>query len=226
MQRLAIEGFDVVAGARRVERLKDVVGRFGGRALPLDVTDLDSVRDFAARVDDVDLLVNNAGKAIGMEKIADLPDEHAREMWETNVLGVLNMTRTLLPRILEVAGHIVNVGSTSSFETYPGGGGYTATKHALRAITRTLRLELVGTPVRVTEISPGLVQTEFAAVRFDHDQDRAAKVYEGMEPLTADDVADCIAWAATRPRHVDIDEIVLRPVAQAASTVVARRSHE
>ena len=223
-RRLAVEGFDVIAGARRIERLREVVEPYAGRALPLDVTDPESVRDFTEHLDDVDLLVNNAGKAIGMEKVADLSGEHALEMWETNVLGVLNMTRALLPKVIEAAGHIVNVGSTSSFETYPGGAGYTATKHALRAITRTLRLELVGTPVRVTEISPGLVQTEFAGVRFGHDQARAAKVYEGIDPLTADDVADCIAWAATRPKHVDIDEIVLRPVAQAASTVIARRS--
>ena len=223
-RRLTKEGFAVIAGARRVEKLRDEVEAYGGRALQLDVTDLDSVRNFAERLDDVDLLVNNAGKAIGMEKVAELSDEHARTMWETNVLGVLNMTRALLPKLVETGGHIVNVGSTSSFETYPGGGGYTATKHALRAITRTLRLELVGTPVRITEISPGLVQTEFATVRFDHEEERAAKVYEGMEPLTADDVADCIAWAATRPKHVDIDEIVLRPVAQASSTVIARRS--
>ena len=224
--RLASEGFVVIGGARRVERAGAVVEPLGGRALPLDVTDLESVQDFAASIERVDVLVNNAGKALGMERLSELSDEHAREMWETNVMGVLNVTRSLLPHIEKAGGHIVNVGSTSGLEAYPGGGGYTATKHALRALTKTLRLELVGTPVRVTEVLPGLVQTEFANVRFDQDAERAGKVYEGIDPLTADDVADCIAWAVTRPPHVDIDEIVVRPVSQATSTVIARRPRE
>ena len=222
VRRLAAEGFTVVAGARRVDRLKGVIEGIDGRAMELDVTDPASISFFAGAVEEVDVLVNNAGKALAMEKISELSDAHARAMWETNVLGVLGMTRELLPKIEGSGGHIVNVGSTSSFETYPGGAGYTSTKHALRALTRTLRLELVGIPVRITEISPGLVQTEFASVRFGNDEQRAAKVYEGFVPLTAEDVADCIAWAVTRPPHVDIDEIVLRPVAQATSTIVAR----
>ena len=221
-KRLAREGFFVVAGARRIERVQEVLAGTGGRAVSLDVTDADSIERLAAELDRVDVLINNAGKARAMEKVSELSDAHARDMWETNVLGVLNMTRALLPKLKEAGGHIVNVGSTSSFETYPGGAGYTSTKHALRAITRTLRLELVGTPVRVTEISPGLVETEFSRVRFDQDEARAAKVYEGFQPLTPDDVADCIAFAVTRPAHVDIDEIVIRPVAQASSTLVAR----
>ncbi|MDQ4143971.1 MAG: SDR family NAD(P)-dependent oxidoreductase [Actinomycetota bacterium] len=221
--RLASEGYEVVGGARRVEKAAAVLEPVGGRALALDVTDAGSVDAFAREIERVDVLVNNAGKAIGLEPLADLSDKHAREMWETNVLGLLSVTRALLPQIERSAGHIVNLGSTSGFETYPGGGGYTATKHAVRALTRTLRLELVGKPVRITEISPGLVQTEFASVRFDWDEARAAKVYEGIDPLTAEDIADCIAWAVTRPPHVDIDEIVVRPVAQAASTIIARR---
>jgi NADP-dependent 3-hydroxy acid dehydrogenase YdfG len=119
-------------------------------------------------------------------------------------------------------GHIVNLGSTASFETYPGGGGYTATKHAVRAITRTLRLELLGKPIRITEVCPGLVETEFSIVRFDGDAERAKVPYAGITPLSDDDIADCIAWALTRPSHVDIDEIVVRPVAQATSRDVAR----
>ncbi|MDQ3941259.1 MAG: SDR family NAD(P)-dependent oxidoreductase, partial [Actinomycetota bacterium] len=144
-------------------------------------------------------------------------------MWETNVLGAIRMARSLIPQ-LEASrnGHIVNVGSTSSFETYPAGGGYTATKHALRAITRTLRLELLGRPIRVTEISPGLVETDFSLVRFEGDRERAKKPYEGITPLTAEDVADCIAWAVTRPPHVNIDEVVVRPLAQATSTKIVR----
>ena len=120
------------------------------------------------------------------------------------------------------AGHIVNLGSIAGFETYPGGAGYTASKHAVRAITRTLRLELLGKPIRVTEVAPGLVETEFSIVRFDGDTERAKKPYEGITPLTAEDIADCIAWAVTRPPHVNIDEIVVRPTAQAGATLIAR----
>ncbi|HYO61194.1 MAG TPA: SDR family NAD(P)-dependent oxidoreductase, partial [Actinomycetota bacterium] len=156
--------------------------------------------------------------------IAELSDEAAEKMWSTNVMGVLRMTRELLPKIeASGAGHVVNVGSVAGFETYRGGGGYTASKHALRALTQTLRLELLGKPVRVTEIAPGLVETEFSLVRFGGDEAKAKQPYEGIEPLTAEDVADCIAWAVTRPPHVDIDEIVVRPVAQARATEVARK---
>lgn len=221
--RLASEGFEVVAGARREDRAAGVVAPFGGRAFTLDVTDPDSVAAFASNVERADVLVNNAGKAVGMETLADLADEPARDMFETNVLGVISVTRSFLPMLERSGGHIVNVGSTSGLEVYPGGGGYTATKHALRALTKTLRLELIGKPIRITEVMPGLVETDFAKVRFGGNEERAAKVYDGIEPLTAEDVADCIAWAVTRPRHVDIDEIVVRPVAQATSTVIARR---
>jgi NADP-dependent 3-hydroxy acid dehydrogenase YdfG len=145
-------------------------------------------------------------------------------MWETNVMGVLRMTRALLPSITASGdGHVINVGSIAGFETYIGGAGYTAVKHAVRAMTKTLRLELLGRPVRVTEIVPGLVETEFSLVRFAGDEQRAQSVYRGMEPLVAADVADCIAWAATRPSHVNIDEIVVRPRDQATATMVHRR---
>lgn len=222
--RLANEGFDVVLGARRVDRLADVAARCNGRPLQLDVTDTRSVDEFASALDRVDVLVNNAGMASGLTPIEDLTDERARVMFDTNVLGLIAVTRALLPKIKESKrGHVVNVGSIAGFEVYPGGGGYTATKHALRAITRTLRLELLGTPVRVTEVQPGMVETDFSLVRFDGDAERAAKVYEGVTALTADDVADCIAWAVTRPPHVDVDEIVVRPVQQATVTNVARR---
>ncbi|HEY7875154.1 MAG TPA: SDR family NAD(P)-dependent oxidoreductase [Actinomycetota bacterium] len=214
--RLAREGFALVLGARRLDRLDEVARATGGRALALDVTDPESVAAFTASIDRVDVLVNNAGLASGVEAIADTPDERLLVMWETNVLGLLRVTRSLLRPLQESdAGHIVNVGSIAGFETYKGGGGYTASKHAVRAITRTLRLELLGTGVRVTEIAPGLVETEFSIVRYDGDTDKAKKPYEGMTPLTADDVADCIAWAVTRPPHVNVDEIVVRPVDQA-----------
>jgi NADP-dependent 3-hydroxy acid dehydrogenase YdfG len=144
-------------------------------------------------------------------------------MLDTNVLGLLRVTRAFLP-LLRAAphAHIVNLGSIAGFEVYPGGAGYTASKHAVRAVTGTLRLELNGEPIRITEIAPGMVETEFSEVRFGGDSGRAADVYAGVQPLTADDIADCIVWAVTRPPHVDIDLMVVRPVAQAAAYLVAR----
>jgi NADP-dependent 3-hydroxy acid dehydrogenase YdfG len=223
--RLADEGFDVVLGARRTDRLEAVARECGGTAHRLDVADATSVGEFCAAVERVDVLVNNAGMAEGLTPIAELSDEAAEKMWSINVMGVLRMTRGLLPKIeASGAGHVVNVGSIAGFETYRGGGGYTASKHALRALTHTLRLELLGKPVRVTEIAPGLVETEFSLVRFGGDVEKAKQPYSGIEPLTAEDVADCIAWAVTRPPHVDIDEIVVRPVAQARANEVARKT--
>jgi NADP-dependent 3-hydroxy acid dehydrogenase YdfG len=221
---LAKEGFEVVLGARRVDRLRELADECGGSFHALDLTDEASVEEFVAQIEKADLLVNNAGLAVGVDRLAEMPDDHLTKMWETNVLGVVRITRTLLPRLVEARGHIVNVGSIAGFEVYPGGGGYTSSKHALRAITRTLRLELLGTGVRVTEIAPGLVETEFSLVRFEGDTEKASAPYEGIEPLTADDIADCIAWAVTRPSHVDIDEIVVRPVAQATARDIARTS--
>lgn len=221
--RLAQEGFDVVLGARRMDQLEKVAEECGGRALPLDVTDKGSVAAFAQDIAELDVLVNNAGLASGLQPVDELEEDRVRLMLETNVLGLLRTTQALLPK-LEAGdgGHIVNVGSIAGFETYPGGAGYTASKHAVRAISQTMRIDLLGRPIRITEVSPGLVETEFSMVRFDGDPDKAAKVYEGFKPLTGDDVADCIAWAVTRPRHVDVDEIVVRPVAQATATMVAR----
>lgn len=226
---LAEAGYRVVLGARRVERLEALAAQIrqaGGDALArvLDVTDADSVAAFAGALPrPVHLLVNNAGGALGLDPVEDADDERWRTMFETNVLGTVRLTRALLPD-LEASGdgHVVNVGSTAGFETYRGGAGYTAAKHGVRALTDTLRLELLGRPVRVTEVAPGLVETEFSEVRFDGDTERAAAVYRGMQPLLAGDVADAIVWAATRPAHVNIDRIVLRPADQATSTEVHR----
>lgn len=213
----------MVLGARRIDRVRDVAEATGGIPLELDVRDPSSIEAFATAAGPIHALVNNAGLARGMAPISEIDDEHVIEMFETNVLGLLRVTRALLPAIeASRNGHIVNVGSIAGFESYPGGAGYTASKHAVRTITRTLRLELIGRPIRVSEISPGLVETEFSNVRFQGDEEKAAKAYEGMTPLSADDIADCIAWALTRPSHVDIDEIVVRPVAQASATQVAR----
>jgi NADP-dependent 3-hydroxy acid dehydrogenase YdfG len=169
------------------------------------------------------VLVNNAGLASGLVPVGELTDEQVETMFQTNVLGLIRVTRALLPK-LEASGegHIVNLGSTAAIETYPGGAGYTASKHGVRAITQTLRKELLGKPIRITEVDPGLVETEFSLVRFGGDAEMAKKPYEGMTPLIAEDIADCIAFAVTRPPHVNIDEIVVRPLAQATSTMIAR----
>jgi NADP-dependent 3-hydroxy acid dehydrogenase YdfG len=224
---LAKNGYLVVGGARRVERMRKVVGE-SGLALPLDVSDKKSVETFVGEVGrrfrHVDVLVNNAGGALGLTPIAEADDEDWIGMWKVNVLGLMFMTRASLPLLRNARhGHIVNISSVAGFETYKGGAGYTAAKHAVRAITRTLRLELNGEPIRITEIAPGLVETEFSVVRFHGNRKAAKAVYTGLKPLTAEDVADCIVFAVTRPPHVDIDEIVIRPVAQATTFQVARK---
>jgi hypothetical protein len=224
---LAQQGFVVVGGARRIERIRKAVGE-GGLALPLDVTDRASVegfvREIGRRFHRIDVLVNNAGGALGLTPVDQSDDEDWSVMWKTNVLGLMYMTRACLPLIRKARyGHIVNLGSIAGFETYKGGAGYTSVKHAVRAISRTLRLELNGEPIRVTEISPGLVETEFSLVRFHGDRQAAKNVYAGLKPLSAKDVAECILFAVTRPPHVDIDEIVVRPVAQATTFQVARK---
>ena len=220
---LSQAGFEVLLGARRTERLQAVAEPIGARFQQLDVTDQASVDAFVAPIDRLDLLVNNAGGALGVDRIETASDERWRTMWEVNFLGLARMTRSLLPALLASGGgHVVNVGSIAGFETYPGGAGYTGAKHAVRALTKTLRVEMVGKPIRVTEICPGLVETEFSMVRFEQDAEKAAAVYKGMTPLSSEDVADCISWAATRPPHVNIDEIVVRPRDQATATVVHR----
>ena len=222
--RLAAEGWDVVIGARRIDALDAVAKPIGARALPLDVTDPESVAAFCAEVPECTLLVNNAGGAKGLAPVADADEDAWRWMFETNVLGLARVTKTLLPALVASGdGHIVLVGSIAGLRGYPGGAGYNAAKFGVRAIGQVLRLELLGQPVRITEVDPGAVETEFSIVRFDGDTDRAAKVYEGMTPLTADDVADCIAWAVTRPSHVNIDQIVVQPRDQASATAVHRR---
>jgi NADP-dependent 3-hydroxy acid dehydrogenase YdfG len=217
-------GFDVVAGARRLDRLEALAEEIGCRAVSLDVTDQDSVDALAAAVPECRVLVNNAGGALGRERIAEADEAHWRWMYEVNVLGTMRMTRALLPALERSgAGHVVMVGSIAGVEVYEGGAGFSAAKHAERAMTRTLRLELLGRPIRVTDVSPGLVQTEFSLVRFGGDAEQAAAVYRGLTPLTGEDIADCVLWAVTRPSHVDIDEIVVRPLDQASATQVHRR---
>ncbi|WP_093619697.1 SDR family oxidoreductase [Actinoplanes philippinensis] len=230
-RRLAAEGFHVVAAARRADRLEALVKEIGASATAVecDVTSDDSVAGLAAAVaalgGPVTLLVNNAGGARGVDPVASGSVDDWQWMYDVNVLGTLRVTKALLPA-LEASGHgtIVTVGSTAAFTPYEGGGGYVAAKHAETALVGTLRLELAGKPVRVIEIDPGMVRTdEFAVNRFGGDQDKADAVYAGVrEPLVADDIADCIAWTATRPQHVNVDRLVVRPIAQAAQHKVHR----
>jgi NADP-dependent 3-hydroxy acid dehydrogenase YdfG len=220
---LAGDGFHTVLGARRLDRLAAVAEEVGGEAIALDVADPASVAAFAERVAACEVLVNNAGGALGLESVAEADEEHWRSMYEANVLGTARMTRALLPKLVASGdGHMVAVTSIAAFETYRGGAGYTAAKHAQRALLRTLRLELLGEPVRVTEVAPGMVETEFSLIRFGGDEEAAAKVYEGMTPLSAADVAECIRWALAQPSHVNVDEIVVRPRDQASATEVHR----
>jgi NADP-dependent 3-hydroxy acid dehydrogenase YdfG len=222
-RRLAKEGLQVVIGARRLDRLESVAREIDGRALPLDVTDAASVAAFCDAIPACDVLVNNAGGAIGLEPVEEASVEDWAAMYDANVLGTLRVTQALLPKLVASgAGHIVMMGSWAAHEWYAGGAGYCAAKTGVRAVTQVLRKELLGRPVRVTEIDPGMVETEFSVVRFRGDQARADAVYAGMTPLTADDVADCVAWAVTRPPHVNIDEIVLKPIAQVDSRAVHR----
>ncbi|NIH85904.1 SDR family oxidoreductase [Amycolatopsis granulosa] len=216
---LAEAGFHVVLGARRLDRLEKLAADLSGTAHVLDVTDPDSVAAFVQRVPDCHVLVNNAGGARGLEHVADADEDHWRWMWEVNVLGTLRMTKALLPKLIASGdGHVVTVTSIAGHEVYAGGSGYTSAKHAQSALHRTLRLEHLGDPIRITEIAPGLVETDFSANRFDGDTDRAKKVYAGLTPLTARDVAEVIAFAVTRPPHVNLDTIVLKPRAQLDGT--------
>lgn len=221
---LAAEGYRTVLGARRLDRLEQLASEVGGEARVLDVTDPASIEAFVATVDACDVLVNNAGGALGLDPLAEADDEKWLRMYESNVLGTMRMTRALLPRLIESGdGHVVGVTSIAAIEPYRGGAGYNAAKHAQRALLRVLRQELLGQPVRVTEVAPGMVETEFSLVRFGGDEATAARVYEGMVPLSAADVAECIRWALAQPSHVNVDEIVVRPRDQATATDVHRR---
>ncbi|MCR1784053.1 SDR family NAD(P)-dependent oxidoreductase [Nocardioides carbamazepini] len=225
-RHLAREGFEVVCAARRADRIEALAAEIGGRAVVCDVTSESSVAGLAAAVGPrLDVLVNNAGGAFGLAPVATADPDQWRRMYDVNVLGLMQVTKALLPALVASgAGVIVNVGSTAGRDAYEGGAGYTAAKHGTKVVTETLRLELFDQPVRVCEVAPGMVRTdEFSLTRFAGDQERADAVYAGVpDPLVADDVADAIAWVATRPAHVNIDELVIRPRAQAATHKVHR----
>jgi NADP-dependent 3-hydroxy acid dehydrogenase YdfG len=233
-RRLAADGFHTVVAARRADRLAELVdeiAKAGGvaTAVPADVTDDADVAALAAAVaalgGRVELLVNVAGGAHGAEPVSAAKVEDWQWMFDVNVLGTLRVTKALLPLLRDSGrGTVIVMGSTAGHVVYEGGGGYTAAKHAVTALTGTLRLELSGEPVRVIEIDPGMVRTdEFALIRFDGDAARAAAVYAGVaQPLVAEDIADCVSWCATRPHHVNVDKLVVRPLAQAAQHKVHR----
>jgi NADP-dependent 3-hydroxy acid dehydrogenase YdfG len=229
-RRLVAEGFHVVAVARRADRLADLVNELGdATAVIADITLDTDVAALASTVaalpGDLELLVNNAGGAVGAEQVSEADLDAWQWMFDVNVLGTVRVTKALLGR-LEASGRgtIVVLSSTAGLIVYEGGGGYAAAKHAQTAVAETLRLELSGRPIRVIEIDPGMVRTdEFALKRFGGDAEKAAAIYRGVpEPLVAEDVADCIAFCATRPHHVNVDRLVLRPLAQAAQHKVHR----
>jgi NADP-dependent 3-hydroxy acid dehydrogenase YdfG len=224
--RLAAAGFDVVVGARRTDRLAELAGSIGARALPLDVTDPASVEAFVAALDRVDVLVNNAGGAFDANPVADADLDSWARTYEVNVLGTVRLTKALLPALrASGAGDVLFVSSTAGLISYEGGASYTAAKHGVHTLAETLRLEMCGEPIRVIEIAPGMVQTEEFSLNRLGSREKADAVYQGVrEPLLADDVADCIAWALTRPHHVNVDLLVVRPRAQAAQHKVARET--
>ncbi|MBO3096042.1 SDR family oxidoreductase [Cellulomonas dongxiuzhuiae] len=227
VRRLRADGWDVVATARRADRLEALAGETGADVLAADVTSDADVAALVAHVratGGLDAVVNNAGGALGLDSVEDADLAGWRRMYELNVLGTLRVTQGVLPLLRERgAGDVLVVTSTAALDAYPGGAGYTGVKHAERMLATTLRWELVGEPIRVIEIAPGAVATEeFSLVRFGGDAERAAKVYEGYQPLVADDVADTIAWTLSRPAHVNVDLLVVRPRAQANNTTIAR----
>jgi NADP-dependent 3-hydroxy acid dehydrogenase YdfG len=224
-RRLAAEGFEVVCAARRLDRLEALAKEIDGRAVALDVRDEQSVAALAQAVPECRVLVNNAGGALGLEPVAEANLDDWQWMYDVNVLGVARVTKALLPPLIASGdGHIVVMGSTAGHIVYEGGAGYTAAKHGTAAVAETLRLELWDKPVRVSEIAPGMVKTdEFSVNRFRGDASKADNVYAGVRgPLVAEDIADCVAWTVTRPWHVNIDLMVVRPRAQAAQHKVFR----
>ena len=227
VRRLRAEGWDVVAVARRADRLADLAAQTGTEAFAADVTaahDVARLAQHVAQTGGLTSIVNVAGGALGLDPVEAADIDQWRRMYELNVLGTLRVTQALLPLLRAGGGgDVLVVTSTAAHGAYEGGAGYTGVKHAERMLATTLRWEIVGEPIRVIEISPGSVATEeFGLVRFDGDAERAAAVYEGYVPLVADDIADAIVWTLTRPSHVNVDLLVVRPRAQAHNTKIAR----
>ncbi len=226
-RRLAADGYRVVCVARRLDRIEALAKELDGSAVRCDVTDPADVAELGRRAGvAVSLLINNAGGALGLEPVADADLDAWQRMYATNVLGTAAVTKALLPTLIDNTGQVIFVTSVAADGGYEGGAGYCGAKAAERSLVETMRLELFDRPVRIAEVSPGMVHTEeFSLTRFGGDQQRADAVYAGVpEPLTADDIADCIAWVAARPSHVNIDRMTVRPRAQAAQHKVFRES--
>lgn len=225
-RRLAAEGFEVVCAARRSDRVEDLAAEIGGRAFTCDVTDPEQVASLAQFAGpSIAVLLANAGGALGTETVLEADLEEWRTMFETNVLGVANSIRAMMPALVAAHGEVIVIGSVAAHVSYEGGGGYVAAKHAVRAMLGSLRLEMFDQPVRICEIDPGMVASdEFSLVRYRGDIDKAKAVYDGVvDPLTQEDIAECVAFVATRPEHVNIDSMVVRPRAQAAQHKIHRR---
>jgi 3-hydroxy acid dehydrogenase/malonic semialdehyde reductase len=227
-------GARLILAARRADRMESLAAQLreahGAEVhlLSLDVRDVGVVtrvlEDLPAEWSAIDVLVNNAGLARGTDPVQDGDPRDWDEMIDTNLKGLLYVIRAVLPGMVQRGrGHVINVGSISGREVYPGGAVYCSTKAAVEAVSKGMRMDLLGTPVRVTNVMPGLVETEFSTVRFRGDQPRADKVYQGFRPLTGEDIADVVLFAATRPPHVNVDEIMVKPIAQASTTMVDRR---
>ena len=233
----AREGARLILAARRAERLdalaEELKKRFSthSRTIGLDVTDRGAVFEAVGSLTDgwenIDILLNNAGKALGLDKSYETRPEHLEGMLETNVKGLIHMTSAVVPGMVDRNhGHVINIGSTAGRWVYPGGTVYCATKHAVRALNEGLKMDLHGTKVRVSSVDPGLVETEFSLVRFDGDHERADSVYSDTNPLTPDDVAETVIWCASRPAHVNISEVLMMAVDQSHATMVNRRGRD
>jgi serine 3-dehydrogenase len=230
----AAAGCHLILTGRRIERIEAAAaqlrGEFGVETLPLalDVTQHDQVAQVLGNLPErwasIDILLNNAGLSRGLDKLHEGQLQDWEEMIDTNVKGLLYVTRAILPgMVARGRGHVINIGSIAGHEVYPGGNVYCATKHAVDALTRALRIDLVGAGIRVSSVDPGMVETEFSLVRFHGDQERAKKVYQGLQPLTPEDVADAILWCATRPPHVNVQDLIIMATAQASATVAHRK---
>jgi serine 3-dehydrogenase len=230
----AAEGAKVLMCARRTERLKAFAGalkkefRVPVHYFALDVRDEPAVEKAVASLAKdwraIEVLVNNAGLSRGLSKLHEGLLSDWEEMIATNVKGLLYVSRAVIPGMVERgSGHVINIGSIAGYEVYPGGNVYCATKFAVRALSKGLRLDLNGTPIRVSEVAPGMVETEFSVVRFHGDMEKAGKVYQGLTPLSPDDIAEAVVWCATRPAHVNISHMIVMPTAQASTTVIHRR---
>jgi 3-hydroxy acid dehydrogenase / malonic semialdehyde reductase len=231
----ASAGAKLILAARRLERLQEIVKTFPETSHPkihllkLDVRDRTAVESAISNLppawSDIDILINNAGLSRRLDKLHEGDFQDWEEMIDTNIKGLLYLTRYVVPGMVSRGrGHIVNLGSIAGHQTYPGGNVYCATKAAVKAISEGLKQDLLGTPIRVTSVDPGMVETEFSEVRFHGDTDRAKKVYQGVQPLTPEDVADVIFFCTTRSPHVNINEVILMPVDQASATLVHRRT--